>query len=105
MALVRYADHSDEADSGVGKKHFLYFAWVHVEPSAHDHVLGTIDDVVIAVRLAAADVAGAEPAVADGDFPGLAIGHVVPLVVDQPDAMKGSMRTSAGTVTGSPVDC
>src|SRR5207249_4214746 len=39
-------------------------ARVDVEPAADDHVLRPVDDEVVAVGIARADVAGAEPAVA-----------------------------------------
>ena len=61
--LVRDAHHGGEGDLLVGQQHLLDLARVHVVAAAHDHVLGAVDDPVEALRIAASEVAGAEPAV------------------------------------------
>src|SRR5919107_544356 len=61
--LVRDADHGRQGDRLVGEEHLLDLAGVHVEAAADDHVLGPVDDVVVAVLVTAGQVAGAEPAV------------------------------------------
>jgi hypothetical protein len=95
-------------------------------PTAHDHVLGAVDDVVVAVPVAAADVPGAEPAVADRlgggfravqialhhvvaadrDLAVLSVGHRAPLVVDElhldtPDG-QAEHRAPSPPARGSP---
>src|SRR4051812_36481881 len=49
VRLVRDADDRDHGDGRVLHEHLLELAGVHVEAAADDHVLGAIDDVVVAV--------------------------------------------------------
>ena len=76
VALVRDADDGGQRDVGVRHQHLFDLARVHVVAAADDHVLGPVDDVVPAVLVAAAEVAGAEPAVLDR-----LLGRVGPAVV------------------------
>ena len=84
------------ATRGVLVKHLLDLAGVHVVAAADDHVLGPVDDEVVAVLVAAGQVSAAEPAVADGRCRGLglvqlALHHVVSLDRDLTDLTLGNL--------------
>jgi len=77
-------------------EHLLDLAGVHVVAAADDYVLGPVDDVVVAVLVAAGQVSAAEPAVADGRCRGLglvqvALHHVVSLDRDLTDLTLGNL--------------
>ena len=61
---VRHADDRGQADRRVGEQDLFELARVDVEAAPDDHVLLAVHDVQVAVGVAGADVAGAEPAVA-----------------------------------------
>src|SRR5690606_16378585 len=64
VRVVRHAHHRRVRDPLVRHEDLFDLARVDAEAAADDHVLGPVDDRVIAVGVAGGDVTGAEPAVA-----------------------------------------
>ena len=106
--LVGHADHRGVGDVRMRDERLLDFLRVDVEAAAQHHVLLAIDDSIVAERVGAREVAGAEPPVLQARVPGpvevaaehrgsprdpgahqqfadFARRHVAPGLVDEPD--------------------
>src|SRR5699024_11186724 len=60
---IRYADHLDVGDVGVGVEELLDLARVNVLPAPDHHVLDPADDVEVAVGTHLGQITGVHPAV------------------------------------------
>src|SRR4051794_1175070 len=103
--LVRHADDSDLGHSGMRPDDVLDLAREDVEATGHDHVLLAVDDRQEPVGVLAGDVTGVQPAAleglfrllrlvpvalhderpADADLAGLAVRHLVEVLVEERD--------------------
>src|SRR5262245_21219377 len=59
---ARHADDCHIRDLRMLEQMLLDFAWIHVLAAANDHVLGTTDDVAVALIIDYREVAGVHPA-------------------------------------------
>ncbi len=64
--LVRHADDGGGSHSGMRGDDILNFPWVDVESAGDDQIFLAINDMVVAVRIAISQIAGVQPAVAQG---------------------------------------
>ena len=114
--VVRHANDSRARDRRMPGKHILDFSRKDVETAGDDHVLAAIDDVEKTVGIATRKIAGVEPAVAKrlgrllrlfpvaghhqwpatADLADLAIGHLIAVVIEQPDLEIADRRAAGG---------
>ena len=72
-ARVRHGDHGGLQDVGVGGQHFLHLDGGDVLPAADDDVLAPVGELDVTIRVDHREVAGVEPAAAEGVLGGLVV--------------------------------
>ncbi len=98
---VRHADHRALAHRRVTEECVLHFGRVHVLPAGDEHVLDPVDDVGVALRVRAGDVARPQPSVAGEGRRGVlgaapVAGHHVGPLDEDLTALSGPRGTAVG---------